>query len=289
MAPHERFQGRSIVVTGASTGIGRACVASAIGGGAHVFATVRSQADAAGLSQEFSAAVTPLIMDVTDAAAVADAAAQVREALGGRALAGLVNNAGVVVAGPVELLPAEDLRRQFDINLFGVHEVTRAFLPLLKGEQPGRIVMISSIGAKDAQVFSAGYAASKAALEKYAQSLRREMMLYGIKVIIVAPGSVKTPIWDKAIKTDPARYAGTPYERAAERMRALIPRIEAMGLPAARIGETVWRMLTMAHPPQKVMRIAGLTGWAQLNLPPEWIDRAIANALELKPQSRPQR
>src|SRR5262245_51044161 len=118
---------RAVVVTGASTGIGRAAVVKAVREGAHVFASVRKQADVDGLKAEFGEAVTPLIFDVADEAAVRAGAAQVASALGNKKLFGLVNNAGIAVPGPLLHLDTEDLRRQFEINLFGVHNVTRAF------------------------------------------------------------------------------------------------------------------------------------------------------------------
>jgi NAD(P)-dependent dehydrogenase (short-subunit alcohol dehydrogenase family) len=277
----------AIVVPGASTGIGRACVGAAAARGAHVFATVRTQKDCEGLGREFAGAVTPLVMDVTDAAAIAAAASAVGAALSGRPLYGLVNNAGFFVAGPIELMPLADLKRQFDVNLFGVHAVTQAFLPLLKaqdGQPPGRVVMMSSVGGRDAQPFAGAYAASKHALEGYAQSLRRELMVYGVKVIVVAPGTVKTPIWDKVAGEDVARFAGTAYEGPIARMMQLMPGIQRAGLAPSAIAEAVWRALSAAQPPQRITRVAGFRGWAQISLPPPIIDAAIANVLQLKAQ-----
>jgi NAD(P)-dependent dehydrogenase (short-subunit alcohol dehydrogenase family) len=110
------------------------------------------------------------------------------------------------------------------------------------------------------------------------------MMLYGIRVVIVAPGSVRTPIWEKAGQEDVARFKGTAYERPIAKMMQIMPRIGRAGLPANVIGETVWRALTDPHPPQRVTRVAGLTGWAQIAMPPQVVDAAVASALELKPQ-----
>jgi NAD(P)-dependent dehydrogenase (short-subunit alcohol dehydrogenase family) len=279
----------AIVVTGASTGIGRACVAVASARGAHVFATVRAGKDADSLKQEFAAAVTPLIMDVTDEAAIAAAAAQVSAALQGRMLFGLVNNAGISVAGPLQLMSAADLRRQMEVNLVGPHAVTQAFLPLLGADRaregaPGRIVMISSVGGRDGQPFIGAYAASKHALEGYAKSLRRELMLFGIKVIVVAPGAVKTPIWEKSVGEDFSRFAGTAYETPLARMRAFAAQIGKGGLDPSVIAGIVWRALNAPRPPRRISRVAGLLGWLQTTLPPGAIDAALAARREPTPQ-----
>jgi NAD(P)-dependent dehydrogenase (short-subunit alcohol dehydrogenase family) len=279
----------AIVVTGASTGIGRACVATAVRRGAHVFATVRAQKDCDSLAQEFGPAVAPLIMDVTDEAAIKAAAAQVSARLGGRTLFGLVNNAGISVAGPLELLPAADFRRQVEINLVGQHAVTQTFLPMLGTDRartglPGRIVMISSVGGRDGQPFIGAYAASKHALEGYSKSLRRELMLFGVKVIVVAPGAVKTPIWDKSIPEDLSVYDGTAYAVPLARVRALAAGIGRSGLDPSVIADIVWRALTSRRPPRRISRVAGLLGLLQTTLPAGAIDAALAQRLELKPQ-----
>jgi hypothetical protein len=138
---------RAVVVTGVSTGIGRATMVAAVHEGAHVFGSVRSRADANSLTQAFGDAVTPLLFDVADETAVRAGAAQVAQALGNRRLFGLVNNAGIAVSGPLLYVETRELKRQFDVNLFGVHNVTRAFAPLLGADpgrngQPGRIILV---------------------------------------------------------------------------------------------------------------------------------------------------
>src|SRR4051812_19400705 len=207
---------RSVVVTGASTGIGWAIAKYLIGRGYRVFGSVRKQADADRLTGEFGANFTPLLFDVTDEAAVLAAARNVREALGGETLAGLVNNAGMAVAGPVLELSSEDFFRQMDINVIGPAIATQAFGPLL-GPDPslkgwrGRFVMIRSVAGKNGTPLLASYCTSKHAIEGLSESLRRELMLFGIDVIIVAPGAVKTPIWGKAEQTDLSVYQNSPY------------------------------------------------------------------------------
>ena len=244
---------RAVVVTGASTGIGRAAVAKAVREGAHVFASVRKQVDADSLTKEFGEAVTPLIFDVADEAAVRAGAAQVEQALGKRKLFGLVNNAGIAVAGPLLHLDTDELKRQFEINLFGVHNVTRAFANALgadpdRGGKPGRIVMISSVGGQNGAPFVGPYAASKFALEGYSQSLRRELMLYGIDVIVIGPGAIATPIWDKAEQEDLNRFSNTAYAPMLKRVADYMLSQGKVGLPASDVGDLIWLCLTDPKP-----------------------------------------
>lgn len=244
---------RSVVVTGVSTGIGWATAKVLLGRGFRVFGSVRKQADADRLKAEFGANFVPLMFDVTDEPAVLAAGRQVREALGGETLAGLVNNAGIAVAGPLLELSADEFRRQMDINVIGPVIATQAFGPLL-GSDPslkgpkGRVVMISSVAGKNGNPFSAPYCASKHAVEGLSESLRRELMLYGIDVIIVAPGAVKTPIWDKAEQIDLSVYKNSPYFPALNKVLAFMTKLGETGLPAERIGEVVVEALTMAKP-----------------------------------------
>ena len=207
---------RSVVITGASTGIGWASAKMLLDRGFRVFGSVRKQADADRLRGEFGANFTPLIFDVTDEAAVLAAAREVRGALNGETLAGLVNNAGIAVSGPVLELAVDEFRRQMDVNLIGPIIATQAFGPLL-GADPalkgpkGRIVMISSVAGRNGNPMTSAYSASKHAIEGLSESLRRELMLFGIDVIIIAPGAVKTPIWSKAEEVDMSIYKNSPY------------------------------------------------------------------------------
>lgn len=244
---------RAVVVTGASTGIGRAAVAKAVREGAHVFPSVRKQADADSLKAEFGEAVTPLIFDVADEAAVRAGAAQVAAALGNRKLFGLLNNAGIAVAGPLLHLDTDELRKQFEINFFGVHNVTRAFADLLGADKsrtgkPGRIVMISSVGGQNGAPFVGPYSASKFAMEGYSQSLRRELMLYGIDVIVVGPGAIATPIWDKAGEGDLTRFSNTDYAPMLKGVENYMLAQGRAGLPASDVGDLVWKCFTDPKP-----------------------------------------
>lgn len=264
---------RAVVITGASTGIGHAFVAKAIHEGSHVFASVRSQSDADNLQTEFGRFVTPLVFDVTNEAAVRIGAKQVANTLGDRRLFGLVNNAGIAVSGPLLHLGETELQRQFDVNVIGAHRVTQAFAPLLgagsgRAGKSGRIVMVSSEGGQRAMPFVGAYCASKFALEGYAEALRRELMLYGIDVIIVAPGAVMTPIWDKALADDVARFSHTPYGPAAQKVSDYMAEQARQGLPAADVADLIWRALTLKKPKTRYAILSNA-----------WIDRTLTNLL----------
>jgi len=280
---------QSVVITGASTGIGWATAKLLLGRGFRVFGSVRKPADADRLKAEFGANFTPLLFDVTDEAAVLAAAREVRAALKGETLTGLVNNAGIAVAGPVLELSADEFRRQMDVNVIGPIIATQAFGPLL-GSDPalkgpkGRIVMISSVAGKNGNPLTAAYSASKHAIEGLSESLRREMMLFGIDVIIVAPGAVKTPIWSKAEEVDISGYRNSPFFPALERIRKFMLQLGEIGLPPEKIAETIAGALTSARPKVRYqvtpdpMRhlVTGL-------LPKRMVDRIIAKRLGLMP------
>ncbi len=244
---------RSVVVTGASTGIGAATARVLVQKGLRVFGSVRKAADGERLRSELGPDFEPLVFDVTDAAAVQAGAARVREALGGETLLGLVNNAGIAVGGPLLLLGLDELRRQFEVNVFGVVSVTQAFAPLLGADRslrggPGRIVNMSSVAGKLAAPFLAPYVASKHALEGLSQSLRRELLVYGIDLVIVGPGAVVTPIWDKAEEIDVARFAGSDFDAPLRKFVTNFVESGRKGLPAEDVGALVHHALTTPKP-----------------------------------------
>jgi NAD(P)-dependent dehydrogenase (short-subunit alcohol dehydrogenase family) len=244
---------KSVVVTGASTGIGWGCVKVLIASGFRVYGSVRREADASRLLKEFGASFIPLLFDVTDEPAVAAAAGAVEQALGGETLFGLVNNAGIAVPGPLLYLKIDEFKHQIAVNLTGQLIVTQAFAPLLGADRsrkgtPGRIVMISSVGGTNASPFIGPYNASKFALEGLSESLRRELMLFGIDVIIVAPGAVATPIWDKAEALDVSQYANTPYATALEKVKDFMISSGRKGFAPEKLGEVVKTALTTKRP-----------------------------------------
>lgn len=246
-------QPKTAVVTGASTGIGYACVEKLTGKGWQVFAAVRKDEDAKRLTDAFGDKVTPLMMDVTDQAAIDAAAVKVRKALNGRTLNGLVNNAGVAVAGPLLELPIEDFERQMAINVTGQVRVTQAFGPLLgadldlKGE-PGRIVMMSSMAGEMGAPFLAPYAASKHALEGISKSLRRELNVFGIQVVVIGPGAVATPIWAKSDEVDVSAYESSIFYDALVRLRNYMSKSGPEGFPPSKIADRVFRAFSDAKP-----------------------------------------
>jgi NAD(P)-dependent dehydrogenase (short-subunit alcohol dehydrogenase family) len=281
---------KSVVITGASTGIGWAAAKLLLDRGFRVFGSVRKQADADRLKGDFGASFTPLVFDVTDEAAVLAAAREVRNQLNGETLAGLINNAGIAVPGPVLELAVDEFRRQMEVNFIGPIIATQAFGPLL-GADPqlkgpkGRIVMISSVAGKSGSPTGAAYSASKHAIEGLSESLRREMMLFGIDVIIIAPGAVKTPIWDKGQEVDISVYRNSPYFPALQKVRAFTQHLSKIALPPERIAEKIFEALTSANPkvryqitPDPLRHL--MMSW----LPKRTFDRMIAKRLGLTPQ-----
>lgn len=277
---------KSIVVTGVSTGIGWGIAKVLIENGFRVFGSVRKTEDAERLTREFGPNLVPLIFDVTDEPAVQTAAQQVRATLNGETLFGLVNNAGIAVPAPLIHQSTDDFRHQIEVNLISVLSVTKAFVPLLgidrslRGES-GRIVNISSIGGRNGGPFLGAYSASKHALEGFSESLRRELMLYGIDVIIVAPGSVATPIWDKAEQADLSPYLQTDYVEAARRVQKYMVEDGRRGYPPEKVGEVVLHALTTARPSVRYSVIPGsaFRRIIQSLLPKRMVDRIIAKNL----------
>jgi hypothetical protein len=280
---------RSVVITGASTGIGWATAKLLLARGFRVFGSVRKAADADRLRNEFGANFTPLLFDVTDEAAVLAGAREVRAALNGETLTGLVNNAGIAVGGPVLELAADEFRHQMDVNVMGPVIATQAFGPLLGADASlrgpkGRIVMVSSVAGKNGNPLMSAYSASKHAIEGLSEGLRREMMLFGIDVIIVAPGAVKTPIWSKAEEVDVSSYRNSPFFPAMEKIRKFMRQLDESGLPPEKIAAAIAGALTLPSPkvrysitPNPMQHIVTAI------LPKRTVDRIIAKRLGLMP------
>jgi NAD(P)-dependent dehydrogenase (short-subunit alcohol dehydrogenase family) len=278
------------LITGASTGIGRAAVKVLVGHGWRVFAGVRKVADAESLRAEFGDKVRPLVFDVTDAAGVVAAAEEVRVVLAGQTLKGLVNNAGMALGGPLALQPVDEIRRVFEVNVLGAVTVSQAFIPLLGGDRtlsggPGRIVNITSVGGVLAAPFIGDYVMSKHALEAFTDSLRRELMLYGIDVIAIGPGAVVTPIWDKAEGGDQSRYASSDFGPALSKFLQGFIAGGRKGLPAESIGETIHLALTAPRPRARyaLLRDKFINWTVPTMLPKRVLDRLIARRLGLTP------
>lgn len=279
---------RAVVVTGASTGIGAACVGALIDAGYFVFGSARRMEDADRLAAQHGADFAPLIFDVTDAEAVRRAAKEVDARLAGASLAGLVNNAGVAVPGPLLLLPIEDIRRQIEINLIGQIQVIQAFAPLLGASErwrgpPGRIVNMSSVAGRFAAPFMGAYNASKFGLEGMSDALRRELMIFGVDVILIEPGLIATPIWDKAEADDFAGVDDTIYGPIARRMQKWLVG-EGRKAPGPEVvARAVLRALQGKRPPVRIPVVASrFTDYTlRAILPARLIDWLVARQLGL--------
>lgn len=275
--------GGVVVVTGASTGIGASTAAALAEAGFRVLAGVRRDEDAARLGAHPSGRVEAVRLDVTSESDVASLANVVRQA--GGALQGLVNNAGIAVVGPVELLPVADWRRQLEVNLIGQVAVTRALLPaLLSGR--ARVVNMSSIGGLVAGPLFGPYSASKFALEAFTDVLRRELTRTGVRVVAVEPGSIATPIWAKG-RADGERLASPDpqavarYARLTSAVRAMAARGAEDGLPPDIVAAVVVRAMTSRRPRTRYLvgRDARLQAWADRLLPDRAMDALIRRAM----------
>ena len=275
---------KSIVVTGVSTGIGRSISELLIQNGFHVFGSVRKQADAERLKADLGAGFTPLTFDITDEVAVQAAANQVRDALNGETLFGLVNNAGIAVAAPILHIPIEDFRKQMEINVTGQLIVTQAFVPLLRAKdhqsKAGRVVNISSVSGKNGSPFLGAYAASKHALEGLSESMRRELMLYGIDLVIVAPGPIATPIWDKAEELKAEQYQHTDFYEPGKKFQKYAIANGRKGLPPEAVSKIVFKALTLSHPRVRyAVDPNPFSNWVMSILPKRTIDKILAKGL----------
>lgn len=279
---------KTVVITGVSTGIGRGAAKVLAAAGWHVFGSVRREADGLALKAELGEAFTPLIFDVEDNDAILAAADLVRGRLAGRTLDGLVNNAGASFPGPLLVQSVEEFRKQIEINLVGVFAVTRAFAPLL-GADPGlagprgRIVNISSVGGRMGPPFLGAYAAAKHGVEGFSESLRRELQLIGIEVVIVGPGAVVTAIWDKAEAAPQAHLAGTIWERPSRAFSDFMIANGRQGYTPEQVGEVILTALTAARPRVRYAVVKDkLINWTlPMLLPRRVADRVLGRRLGL--------
>lgn len=284
---------KRVVITGTSTGIGYASVRVLLHRGFRVFGSVRNKEDADRLQREFGDKFVPLLFDVTDESAVWAAAAKVAQMLGDETLDGLVNNAGIEQAGPLAHLATDEFRYQLEVNLVGPFVVTKAFLPLLGADSarkgnPGRIVNISSTSGRIAGPFTGAYAASKFGLEGYSDSLRRELILFGIDVVVIRPGAIVTPMWQKSDTGLVKRFGDTPFTEALAKFEQYAAKEGATGFPAATIGNTVCRALTAKRPKARYSIVPNrLTNWIIPQLiPTRTLDKLVANFMGIRRKNR---
>ena len=233
---------RGVVITGASTGIGAACAVRLARLGFRVFAGVRKSADGEALEKQAPESLTPLTLDVTDAGSIAAATAAVAGEVGGAGIAGLVNNAGIAVAGPLEFLPLDELRKQIEVNTIGHVAVTQAFLGLVR-QGRGRIVNIGSSSGFLSTPFLGAYCASKFAMEAITDALRMELAPWGIGVSIVDPGNIATPIWQKSLAA---------ADELTRRLPAAAHELYGRGISVAR--EVAQKEAVNSSPPEVVAR-----------------------------------
>ena len=247
MKPKSKF----VLITGVSTGIGYGAAKELIQRGYTVFGSVRKKEDADRVNSELGAGFLPLLFDVTDAAAVDRAVFEVKGQCNGQGLGGLINNSGINVPGPIELLSVEEMARNFEVNVFGVLRVTKAFLPLLGAQNnhpsaPGRILNISSVAGKLASPYMAPYSGTKHALEGISHAMRLEFMRYGIAVIIIGPGAIQTPIWDKGSLQ---RFEGTSYyDSLAKFYGKVLPRAKNNGMPLEKCSRQIGDIFETERP-----------------------------------------
>jgi NAD(P)-dependent dehydrogenase (short-subunit alcohol dehydrogenase family) len=279
----------AVVVTGASTGIGRACALRLDSMGFRVFAGVRRPEDGDALRAAASDRLSPLRIDVTDAASIAEARKNVDAQMGeaGR-LRGLVNNAGIGVGGPLEFIALDELRRQLEVNVIGQVAVTQEFLPMLRAAK-GRIVYIGSIAGRMASPFIGPYSASKFALEAVTDAFRFELAPWDINVAVVEPGSIATPIWDKGrtmaddIERDLGDDGRRLYGHAIAAIRTFLDDAEKRAIPADRVADAVVHALTAKRP--KTRYLVGTDARLQAMLatvaPDRIVDRVIARQLKV--------
>lgn len=278
-------QPQAIIVTGATKGIGRACVLRLARAGFCVYAGIRAHADGDALRAEAGARVVPLHIDLMRQDTIAAAASFITGDLKGAALRGLVNNAGIAVAGPLEFLPVTELRRQLEVNVIGQVAMAQALLPLLR-ESRGRIVNMGSISGRSALPLTGAYAASKHALEAVTDSMRVELMPAGVDVIIIEPGVIATPIWETSLNAAEQMLKQLPpqalqyYGPIIERVKARARNGPTRGLPPDAVARVVEQALTARRPRTRYLvgRDARARAWFQ-RLPDRWRDRIIARQL----------
>ena len=284
-----------ILITGVSTGIGYDATRYLINKGFFVFGSVRKQEDATRLNTAFSSNFKALVFDVTDQEAIDAAIVDVRTELNQNPLWGLVNNAGIAVPGPLKYVSSEELSYQLEVNVLGVHRTTNAFAPLLGATKkfkhnPGRIINISSVSGLFASPFTGAYSISKYALESMNDVYRREFLPFGVDVIAIEPGPIKTPIWQKVKEVDLAeRFPNTDYDEMLPMANEIIAAAEKSALPPERISELIFKIFTVKKPKTRYMVHSNKIGFNLMRklIPTRIIDKIIKKSVFDKGGYRP--
>ncbi|MBD3230348.1 MAG: SDR family NAD(P)-dependent oxidoreductase [Candidatus Lokiarchaeota archaeon] len=265
-----------VLITGASTGIGRATAEFLASNGFMIYAGARKKRDLDALNKIDG--IVSIRLDVQKSDQISEAVDFIKKRKTG--LYGLINNAGVAYAGALMDMPIEFMEKQFDINLFGVHRITKAFFPLIY-ETKGRIIMISSDSGFFATPFFGPYCSSKFALEGYSDSLRRELLLHGVKVIIIEPGRIKTPIWDKGKKLFEKFSESIFSERAKKIGEYAIEKGKTKGLPPIEVAKVIHRALTKKKPKLRYLIASNKFEYKIIKILPEpWLDKKIKKKLK---------
>ncbi|KAA9339303.1 SDR family NAD(P)-dependent oxidoreductase [Hymenobacter busanensis] len=277
---------KTIVITGVSSGLGLATAQAFLARGYRVFGSVRQPADAARLQQELGSQFQPLLFDVTDAAAIEQAVAEVARAVGDAGLGGLINNAGVAFGGPLLHQPLAVVRQHFDVNVLGLVQVTQAFLPLLGARPgfagtPGRVINIGSVSGQVAAPFVGAYVGTKHALEGISHTWRRELQLFGIDMVLIGLGVTNTPIWDKGI--DLEAYRDTPYYGPAQRFARFVQHKRDQGLDPAAVAARLVGIFETPRPQARYTIVPNrLQDWVLPRLlPARLLDRLIGRQIGL--------
>jgi NAD(P)-dependent dehydrogenase (short-subunit alcohol dehydrogenase family) len=279
---------KSALVTGSSTGIGRATALRLDREGWRVFAGVRRGEDAESLRSEASDRLVPITLDVTDPARIATAAGLIDETVGEGGLDGLVNNAGVAILGPLETIPIDDFRRQIEVNLTAQVAVTQAMLPLIRRGR-GRAVFVSSIGGRMALPFGGPYHAAKFGIEAIADCLRQELRPWKIAVAVIEPGSIDTPIWERGERIADEIATRSPaaqqelYGKAIKNFRGAVRRTAERGIPPEKVAAAIAHALSASRPRTRYLVGADARGQAMARrlLPDRALDRVVARVMRL--------
>jgi NAD(P)-dependent dehydrogenase (short-subunit alcohol dehydrogenase family) len=283
----DRLSSIAVVITGASTGIGAACALDCAGRGMTVFAGVRDPRAGKALAAKAGPSLIPITLDVTDEPSIMRSVEVVQRVVGEGGLGGLVNNAGIVIGSPLEVIPLSQLRKQLEVNVIGQIAVTQAFLPLLRRGR-GRIVNMGSIAGRGTIPLLGPYSASKYALEALTDALRMELKPWGIQVSIIEPGAVATPIWEKSAKeaegleASASKEAKALYNEAVIRIREAVAEAAKRAIAPEAVVRAVHHALTASRPHTRYLvgSDAKLRAWMVKWLPDRVQDRLLSWALK---------
>ena len=270
---------KSILVTGSSSGIGAAICEHFSQIGWKVFGSVRNQNDGDKLTNICGENFTPLIFDVTDTDAIYEAANLVESHLGKNGLNCLVNNAGINISGPMEYVESDEVRKVFEVNVMGPLNCSQSFLPMLKKSTSATIINISSMAGKIGLPMQGSYCGSKFALEGISESMRRELQIHNIKVVVIGPGAIESSIWDKFEKDEKEeQYKDTEYTSAIKKMDGTLKRARSIAIPAHRVAKKVEKIVNSKNPKPRYV-VAGITDKMLNLIPRKILDKAFKRLL----------